>query len=119
MIQNMEQTLMVQVAKRSASVLRKRKSRNRMDTSGVQTTPPTSASSKTGIPPDNPLSNNIHNNGNGVQNEEINNTTTVQIQQQQHQQSAGIIKNESDVDVVFYTDEPRSGKTLYFCIYKL
>lgn len=66
-----DQTLMVQVAKRGASVLKRRKSRNRME------------------PP----------------NRETPNTP---------QDSAPPPRSESDGDVVFYTEEPRSGN--YFVL---
>lgn len=66
-----DQTLMVQVAKRGASVLKRRKSRNRME------------------PP----------------NRETPNTP---------QDSAPPPRSESDGDVVFYTEEPRSGN--YFLL---
>ncbi len=65
-----KQTLMVQVAKRGASVLKRRKSRNRMEAS-----PSLLAS----------------NNANTSSND-------------------GPPRSESDGDVVFYTEEPRSGE---------
>lgn len=67
-IKHLGQTLMVQVAKRGASVLKRRKSRNRMEST----------------------SNNNNSNIDG--------------------QSQAPPRSESDGDVVFYTEEPRSGK---------
>lgn len=62
-----DQTLMVQVAKRGASVLKRRKSRNRMEPPNRDT--PNTPQDSTAPPP----------------------------------------RSESDGDVVFYTEEPRSG----------
>lgn len=70
------QTLMVQVAKRGASVLKRRKSRNRMETSPSLLASNTATSSNNDGPP----------------------------------------RSESDGDVVFYTEEPRSGKSFEYSV---
>lgn len=71
---------MVQVAKRGASVLKRRKSRNRMDSSST---------------------NNNNNNNSGNQ------TTSNNDGQSTSQMPT---RSESDGDVVFYTEEPRAGE---------
>lgn len=70
------QTLMVQVAKRGASVLKRRKSRNRMETSPSLLASNNASTSNNDGPP----------------------------------------RSESDGDVVFYTEEPRSGKRILLYI---
>lgn len=71
---------MVQVAKRGASVLKRRKSRNRMDTAGASGSSATGGQSSS--------SQMMANNGN----------------------DGPPPRSESDGDVVFYAEEPRSGE---------
>lgn len=86
------QNLMVQVggfvAKRGASVLKRRKSRNRMERSQTSTGASGAAA--------------------GQQEQQTPNTpNTVESQ---------LSKSESDGDVVFYTEEPRAGKAITIMI---
>lgn len=77
-LKTLGQTLMVQVAKRGASVLKRRKSRNRME-------PPSARDTSTSVAAG------AADAGTGAQQTP---------------------RSESDGDVVFYMDEPRSGKLI-------
>jgi hypothetical protein len=98
---------MVQVAKRGASVLKRRKSRNRMDAparaaaaaaaAAATAAAPTAASA--GSTNGAPIAAAASSNGDAP-------TTPAP--------DAQITKSESDADVVFYTEEPRSGEYCAF-----
>lgn len=83
-MKHLGQTLMVQVAKRGASVLKRRKSRNRMEST----------------------SNTSNNNNNSSSGGANNNEGQSGSQPPARSES-------TDGDVVFYTEEPRSGKYVY------
>lgn len=100
---------MVQVAKRGASVLKRRKSRNRMETpSGIAAANATAASGSGG-----PSS--VTASGG------ITASTSTGLQYQQstndaHASGSGhaAMRSESDGDVVFYVEDPRGGKFSQF-----
>lgn len=90
------QTLMVQVAKRGASVLKRRKSRNRMEAPSANATTasgggtsPVTASAGGGT-------------NTGLQHQHSTNDAS----------GSGLVplRSESDGDVVFYVEDPRAGK---------
>lgn len=87
---NIGQTLMVQVAKRGASVLKRRKSRNRMEAPGSSRTGGVDGSAASSSQMATQLS------GDGG------------MQTPAHM-AHGPPRSESDGDVVFYSEEPRAG----------
>ncbi|XP_055384258.1 potassium voltage-gated channel subfamily KQT member 1-like isoform X2 [Condylostylus longicornis] len=103
-------TLMVQVAKRGASVLKRRKSRNRMDANqqqqSSQNQQQTTTTSRTQTPPPNSMiasGTNVGNDGSGNTGSGPGSGTGTGSNQQP-------IRSESnDGDVVFYVEEPRAG----------
>lgn len=98
LLKTLGQTLMVQVAKRGASVLKRRKSRNRMEPPSSIAAANAAASTAAG---------------------NASTSTALVSLQQSSQNSEGQAtgsghppppRSESDGDVVFYVEEPRAGK---------